>query len=147
MGRFTTGVGVVLASDEDGVVGMTVNSITSVSLDPMLLLFCTRLGSASAERLLRAEQFTVNLLHQKQLEASKFFAGSRQDVDAVALQREQHLTWLGDANAVFVCETHSVYPAGDHHIVVAHVTRLMGPDAAAPPLVYHEGKYAQILAA
>jgi flavin reductase (DIM6/NTAB) family NADH-FMN oxidoreductase RutF len=144
MGRFTTGVGVVMATDEAGVVGMTVNSLTSVSLQPMLLLFCTRLGSASAERVLRAERFTVNLLQQEQLPASNYFAGAREGTATVEVEEDGHTAWIPHSNAVFVCKTHSVYPAGDHHIVVAHVDHLMGPEAAAPPLVYHEGRYAQI---
>lgn len=144
MGRFTTGVGVVMATDEDGVVGMTVNSLASVSLQPMLLLFCTRLGSASAERVLRAERFTVNLLNQEQLPASKYFAGSRDGAATVEVEDRDGLAWIPNSNAVFVCNTHSVYPAGDHHIVVAHVDRLMGPEDSAPPLVYHEGRYASI---
>lgn len=143
MGRFTTGVGVVMAADEAGVVGLTVNSLTSVSLQPMLLLFCTRLGSASAERVLRAERFTVNLLQQAQLPASNYFAGSR-DAAAIEIEEGDRMAWIPHSNAVFVCKTHSVYPAGDHHIVVAHIDRLMGPQDSAPPLVYHEGRYARI---
>lgn len=144
MGRFPTGVSVVLGSQGEELIGLTINSFTSVSLDPLLLLFCTRHESRSAARLRDCAMFTVNLLGESQLAEAQYFAGYRAAVAAPAVERDGELVWLKHANASFCCRLEAVHPAGDHMIVVARVTALMGPERSAPPLVYHEGAYARL---
>jgi|SRR6187402_91889 flavin reductase (DIM6/NTAB) family NADH-FMN oxidoreductase RutF len=144
MGRFPTGVSVVLGNQGEELIGLTINSFTSVSLDPLLLLFCTRHESRSAARLRGCSTFTVNLLGESQLAEAQYFAGNRAAVPAPAVERDGELVWLTHANASFCCKLEAVHPAGDHMIVVARVTALMGPERSAPPLVYHEGAYARL---
>jgi len=146
MGRFPTGVSVVLGSQNDELIGLTINSFTSVSLDPPLLLFCTRHKSRSAARLTDCHAFTINPLGESQLAESQYFAGSRASSLTPAIERNGDLVWLTHANASFVCEPEASHPAADHMIVVARVTGLMGPERSAPPLVYHEGAYARLTA-
>ena len=76
-GRFTTGVAVVLAEDADKVVGLTVNSLTSASLDPLLLLFCAHNKSQSAQTFLRSGRFSVNVLAAHQEDVARHFSGTR----------------------------------------------------------------------
>lgn len=144
MGRFPTGVSVVLGSQGEELVGLTINSFTSVSLDPLLLLFCARHESRSAARLRDRGVFTVNLLGEGQLAESQYFAGSRASVPPPEVERDGELVWLRRSNASFCCEVEATHPAGDHMINVARVTALMGPERSAPPLVYHEGAYARL---
>jgi 3-hydroxy-9,10-secoandrosta-1,3,5(10)-triene-9,17-dione monooxygenase reductase component len=144
VGRFPTGVSVVLGSQGEELIGLTINSFTSVSLDPLLLLFCTRHESRSAARLRDCRVFTVNVLGESQLAESQYFAGDRASVVPPAVERDGELVWLKHANASFCCELGATHPAGDHMIIVARVTALMGPERSAPPLVYHEGAYARL---
>ncbi|MES2533041.1 MAG: flavin reductase family protein [Pseudomonadota bacterium] len=144
MGRYTTGVSVLLAREGGEVVGLTANSLTSVSLEPLLLLFCLRQESASAARLLRVGRFTVNLLAESQQQASRHFAGPRDASQALDTVGDGTHVWLPGSNGVFKCEVADVHPGGDHRIVVARVLDLIGPDVATPPLLYHEGSYARL---
>lgn len=144
MGRFPTGVSVVLGHRDGDLIGLTINSFTSVSLDPLLLLFCTRHESRSAARLRDCDVFSVNVLGENQLAESQFFAGARGSSVQPEIERSGELVWLKHANASFACTFDAVHPAGDHQIVVARVTGLMGPECSAPPLVYHEGGYARL---
>ena len=62
MGTFATGVAVVTAVWDGEYHGMTMNSLTSVSLDPCMLLICPRRGSATGEAIANSGEFIVNLL-------------------------------------------------------------------------------------
>lgn len=142
IGRFATGVAVVLAeADDKTVAGMTVNSMTSVSLDPLLLLFCTRNESPSAQKLLAAGRFSVNILGQQLQHISRRFACPSDRSTAGCASRDG-FTWIEGANATFLCAVEHVYPGGDHKIIVGRVLRMFGPEESAEPLLFYEGRYA-----
>src|SRR4051812_29465684 len=77
IGLFTSGVGVIAVGADDAVHAMTASAITSVSLDPMLVLFCVGRTAKMAARLQAAEGFTINVLRHDQQALSNFFAGRR----------------------------------------------------------------------
>lgn len=145
-GRFATGVAVVVAEDGDEIFGMTVNSLTSVSLDPPLLLFCARNESRSAERLLITGRFSVNILRHDQHLVSRHFAGRPEPVPPRCLRRDG-FAWIEEANAAFLCAVEAVHPAGDHRIILGRVAAMSGPEAAHAPLLYFNGGYAALEAA
>lgn len=148
MGAFPTGVAVVTARDAGGgPVGLTVNSLTSVSLDPLLLLVCIDHGSASHAAIVESGAFVVNLLQAADQELSNRFAGK----DRAA--RFEGLAWhdsaggtpvFDEALAWFDCRVHQTHVAGDHTIVVGRVEAC--GTRAAEPLVYHRGRYARLAA-
>jgi 3-hydroxy-9,10-secoandrosta-1,3,5(10)-triene-9,17-dione monooxygenase reductase component len=144
MGRFTTGVAVVLTEGEDGPVGSTVNSLTSLSLDPPLLLFCAKNGSRTARIVIERGLFSVNILTATQQDVSGYFAGKTDRWDPEACGR--HGKWLAipDTNGALFCELACVYPGGDHTIVVGEVKDIAAPAAARLPLLYHEGRYSVV---
>src|SRR5690554_4321083 len=74
-GRYPTGVAVCLAGQASEPVGMTVNSLSSVSLEPLLLSFCAARGSRTAQAINNAGCFSVNLLTHRQEDISRHFAG------------------------------------------------------------------------
>lgn len=141
MGRFATGVAVVLTEGETGPVGSTVNSLTSLSLDPPLLLFCAQNGSRTAGVVIERGLFSVNILAAAQQDVSGYFAGRAGRWDPEACQR--HGRWLAipDSNGALFCELACVYPGGDHSIVVGEVKDIVAPETARGPLLYHEGRY------
>ena len=141
MGRFTTGVAVVLTESDDGPVGSTVNSLTSLSLDPPLLLFCARNTSRTAAIVIDRGLFSVNILASTQQDVSGYFAGKTALWDAAACRR--HGKWLAipETNGALFCELDCVYPGGDHTIIVGAVKDIAAPAATGSPLLYHEGAY------
>ena len=84
IGRFATGVTVLTWDDGEHVRGMTANAVTSVSLDPMLLLACVDRRGSAHDQLHRAQAFTVNILAEDQIAVSQAFARSGvEDMGAV----------------------------------------------------------------
>jgi 3-hydroxy-9,10-secoandrosta-1,3,5(10)-triene-9,17-dione monooxygenase reductase component len=140
-GRYATGVSVVLGLNGGSVVGMTVNSLTSLSLDPLLLLFCPRKGSRSAGNLLEGGRFSVNILGRSQRTLSQQFASADRQVPSGCAQRDG-FAWIDGANAVFLCGVADIHPGGDHSIVVGRVLDMWGPEQSEGPLIFHEGRYA-----
>lgn len=142
--RFTTGVAIVGIQNDAEVRGVTVNSLTAVSLDPMLLLFCIATGSGSIPSLKAANAFSVNLLAAGQVDVSRHYAG--------AGSKSQDWRWisgsgapiLDGANACFDCRLNRMIEAGDHYIVIGEVGGLYGPESPDTPLLYHGGRYAEL---
>lgn len=143
MGTFPTGVTVVAALDgEGGPVGLTVNSFTSVSLDPPLVLVCIDRGSGSHDVLLDAGSFTVNVLAGDQGEVAARFATDP------AHQRFDDLPWrpgptgapvLEGAASWLACVLDARHPGGDHSILVGRV--VAGEVGAAPSLLFYRGDF------
>ena len=80
LGQFTTGVTIITTTAPDGSpVGMTANSLTSVSLEPPLLLVCVDRTSTMHQAMLQASGFTINVLSEDQEALSRQFAGSHED--------------------------------------------------------------------
>ena len=146
LGCFATGVTVVTCVDESGKpAGLTVNSFTSVSLDPPLLLVCLAKPAASAKTLTEASHFAVNVLQTGQQPASIRF--STRDEDRFGTTPwscgEAGAPILEESLGVFECERHAVYDGGDHHILVGQVIKASF-DASLDPLLYFRGRYRRL---
>src|SRR3954463_15593199 len=77
IGHFTTGVAVVTCQGPDGPAGLTTNAVTSLSLDPLLLLVCFDNGSRTLEAVRRSQRFAVNVLAAGSEELATVFASKR----------------------------------------------------------------------
>jgi flavin reductase (DIM6/NTAB) family NADH-FMN oxidoreductase RutF len=146
LGSFATGVTVVTCLTPDGSpAGLTVNSFTSVSLDPPLLLVCLAKPAASAVALIEATQFAVNVLQTGQQPASIRFATRDEDRFGTTPWAcgEAGAPILKDSLGVFECERHAVYDGGDHHILVGQVTKASF-DTSLDPLLYFRGSYRRL---
>jgi len=144
LGCFPTGIAVVTAkSDEASHIGITVNSFTSVSLDPPLVLWCIDRRSRRYPFFAAAPGFTVSILAAGHREVSSRLAGAGEhSLEGIALiPTELGPPALADALAVFECSRESVQDAGDHAILLGRVIRFARNDGAGPPLVYFQGKY------
>jgi 3-hydroxy-9,10-secoandrosta-1,3,5(10)-triene-9,17-dione monooxygenase reductase component len=148
MGHFATGVTVVTSLGSDGQpVGTTANAVSSLSLDPPLVLVCFDLGSLTLQAIRGHGAFVVNILAATQRRLSANFAhrGLAAAWDGV---RHRHgptgSPRLEDVLAVMECTVEHSLPGGDHEIVVGrvrHVEISASPDA---PLVYFRGGYASL---
>ena len=146
LGCFATGVTVVTCLDEGGhPVGLTANSLTSVSLDPPLLLVCIAKDAASASALIAAPHFAVNVLQTGQRPASIRF--STRDEDRFGTTPwscgEAGAPILNGSLGLFECESHAVHDGGDHHILVGRVVKASF-DPTMDPLLYFRGKYRRL---
>jgi flavin reductase (DIM6/NTAB) family NADH-FMN oxidoreductase RutF len=146
LGCFATGVTVVTCLQPDATpAGLTVNSFTSVSLDPPLLLVCLHKMAASAPALRTANFFAINVLQTGQQPASIRFSTRNDD-------RFGPNDWsigefgapvLRESLAVFECRSHAVHDGGDHHILVGEVVKASF-DGELDPLLFFRGKYRRL---
>src|SRR5436309_7976877 len=145
LGCFATGVTVVTCLKDGEPAGLTVNSFTSVSLNPPLLLVCIAKAAASAEALTTASHFAVNVLQTGQQPASIRFATRDEDRFGTTPWScgEAGAPILKDSLGVFECERHAVYDGGDHHILVGQVVKASF-DTSLDPLLYFRGRYRRL---
>lgn len=145
MSHFPTGVAVVTTMVDGEMHGMTANSLTSVSLDPVTLLVCFSRGSRTAEAVRRANLFAVNLLEEGQLELSMRFARTGQDhFEGLEVDTD---TWglpiLPGSLAHLVCRVKDIVSAGDHDIVLGDV---IGCQAGqGNPLIFFRGGFRSLV--
>ncbi len=140
LGTFATGVTVITAEDAVGPMGLTVNSFTSVSLEPPLLLWC--LGDESDRRHLfsTAPVFVVNVLAAEDQEHSARFAWGACRLEADDMDDGRPgAPLLRGALARFECETRDRIQLGDHLVIVGEVTRFEARDGDG--LVFFRGGY------
>ena len=144
MGHFATGVAIVTTVHEGRIGGMTANAITSVSLDPMLLLFCADKRTRTHDMIDRSGVFAVNILTQEMRELSQIFAeNGRPEEDRFngvkyvtgkmgAPLLEENMGWIE-------CRVAYRYAGGDHTIFVGEVVN--ASEQAGSPLIYYRGGY------
>ncbi|MCR3720128.1 NADH-FMN oxidoreductase RutF, flavin reductase (DIM6/NTAB) family [Prauserella flava] len=144
MGRFATGVAVI-TTESDGVPhGMTMNSLTSVSLDPPLLLVCFNHGARSATAVTDSGRFVVNLLSQRQQPIAMRFAKRGEDhFGGLGLEYGDHrVPVVPNALAHLDCEVDRIVEAGDHTVVFGRVTDVCTRDG--DPLGFYQGRFSDI---
>lgn len=147
MGRFATGV--LVATTRSGGVdhAMTVNSFTSVSLDPLLVLLCAECVSRFRDAVLDAGEWAVSVLPADAVPLARRLAvrgrplGGQLDDVPHHPGRHTRLPILDDALAAVECATYAVHNAGDHDIVVGRVLSVATPNPGPSPLIYHRGTY------
>jgi flavin reductase (DIM6/NTAB) family NADH-FMN oxidoreductase RutF len=150
IGRFATGVTVVTLHDGEQPIGMTANAVSSLSLDPLLILFCVDKGASAYDALASAEGFAVNLLALEQRELSGFFAttGRGEDGDAMGgfLYREgtTGAPLLDGTLGWFDCRPWARYEGGDHTIVVGEVVDFQLAQPDGDPLLFFGGGYREL---
>jgi flavin reductase (DIM6/NTAB) family NADH-FMN oxidoreductase RutF len=146
LGCYPTGVAVMTAITPAGDhVGITVNSFTSVSLEPPLVSICLGKHLARFESLTSADVFNLNILREDQSDLSSQFAGSgREKWLGVRFRIGGNGIRILEPNlALLECERHHNYRAGDHDIVIARV-RGFHHDGGAAPLLFYRGAYHRV---
>src|SRR5437879_1252962 len=142
LGHFATGVTVVTTSDGDGhPTGLTASALTSVSLDPPLVLVCVDHKPQSYPALRERGRLAVNILRRDQQAVSRRVASTRLDkFDEVPFRVGAiGLPLLDAALAQLECVSVRMHVAGEHAVFVGRVVRaLVG---AGEPLVYYRGQY------
>ena len=142
-GLFATGVTVIVTESGGQARGMTANSVTSVSLDPLLMLFCPNRKAHIAQDLPGLRRFTINVLRREQQALSSYFAGGWREPEPPPFSFGQSPAgpYLVDSLASIGCETHQLIEAGDHWLVLGKVVWLQAGAEPHDPLVFMAGKY------
>ncbi len=142
LGRFPTGVVVVTASDGAVPFGLSVNSFTSVSLDPPLIAFCADRRSGSWAAIRRSGAFCVNVLAEDQEAVSRAFATrGAEKFGGVGWSPAPSGSPLLDGVLAWIdCRIEAVHDGGDHEICVGRVDQL-GVERDEGPLVFYRGGY------
>lgn len=148
MSLFTTGVTVITVQRRDLMHGMTANSVTSLSLDPPLVLFSVGKSARMAGLLDGADGFAINILAADQENISRHFAGNEKDeASQIELLRRGPVAPLvpGSLGALS-CTIEEMHEGGDHWIVVGKVVALHDDlcGSETQPLVFFRSRYAQL---
>jgi flavin reductase (DIM6/NTAB) family NADH-FMN oxidoreductase RutF len=142
LGAFPTGVTIITTQDPaDGrMTGITVNSFSSVSLEPPLVLWSLARKSPNLDQFAVGRQHAIHVLSQGQKDLAYHFAAPKPDKFAGVehtLPADFKAPILPGATACFYCETHRLLDGGDHLIVLARVLRFETTDQA--PLLFAKG--------
>lgn len=148
MGHFATGVTVVTSVGPDGVpVGTTASAVTSLSLDPPLLIVCFDRSSRTLQAVRDHGAFVVNVLAAAQRDLSANFARRGLSAGWDGIRHRPGPTGsprLEGVLAAIECTVENRLPGGDHEIVVGRVHDVETDGQGAAPLLYWRGCYRTI---
>lgn len=145
MRAWTTGVAIVTAIYEDQQYGMTVNSFTSISLEPPLITVALKQLTHTHELIVKSGMFSVTILAHSQKELSDRFAGKLPNItnrfDGVQIETiSLDSPVFKNGIAYFDCRVVSSMPVGENTLFVAEVLDARG-EGTGEPLVYHNREY------
>jgi flavin reductase (DIM6/NTAB) family NADH-FMN oxidoreductase RutF len=145
MGHFATGVTVITTLSKEGKMhGLTANAISSLSLDPPLLLICVDKKAESYPCFEESKVFTVNILADDQEDISRRFAVSGgEKFEGVAYRRGANgAPILNGTLAHLECKLYAAYDGGDHTIYLGQIEE--AETREAKPLLFFRGGYREL---
>jgi flavin reductase len=150
MGRFVTGVSMLTTRSRDVDYAMTASALTSVSLEPLLILVCIEREARFHDTVLEAGFWGVSVLSARDRPAADWLATRGRplhgQLDLIAHHHgpKTGVALLDDALSTFECRTTAVHPAGDHSIVVGEVVSVASATPSGEALVYYRGRYGNL---
>jgi flavin reductase (DIM6/NTAB) family NADH-FMN oxidoreductase RutF len=148
LGEFATGVAVITAQGNgEELIGMTMSSFNSVSVEPPLVLFSVDRRANSLQAMLEAKGFAVNVLAREQEDISNRFARALSDKWSTVKRGVgyAHAPLITGALAHFECEPYANYDGGDHVIFVVRVLRHAVRAGNPAPLIFFRGRYCDLV--
>jgi len=145
LGHFASGVVIVTSALHGKPLGLTVQSLIALSLDPPLVLFSPAKTSTTWPAARATGKFCVNILGEHQLQICQTFSASGGDKFATVdwAWSESGLPAISGCIAYVECELYETHEAGDHEIAIGAVQQLRLGDPR-PPLVFFQGAYRQL---
>lgn len=143
LGSFATGVTVV-TTNSNPPAGLTANSVTSLSLDPPLVLFAVDRRASSLQAFREAGCFAVNILTSRQQDISNRFAspGPKDFSDLETMTSATGAPVLKNCLGWVDCRLQYILPGGDHDIFVGEI--VAGEFNGGDPLLYFAGRYREV---
>lgn len=144
IGRFASGVTVITTAVDGEYHGTTASAVTSLSMDPPMLLACLNKTSDTQTAVLRSGVFGVNILAEGQDQlAYRFAKKGPAKFDGVAVRHGRTgVPLVEGALAHLECEVHETVTGGTHTVFLARVREAAGADAA--PLTYFRGRFGRL---
>ncbi|MFG2974474.1 flavin reductase family protein [Streptomyces sp. NPDC048331] len=144
MGELPAGVTVLTTMSPEGPVGMTTSAVTSLSMNPPMILACLTSTSATLARILSHRTFAVNILTDAMEDTSDRFANGPvlERFAAVPHHLVDGVPLLDGTAGAAICHVAATHPGGDHTILTATVTRTLHGDGS--PLLRHRAAYRRI---
>ncbi len=141
--RFATGVTVITTVEPDGAVhGMTASSVTSVSLDPPLVLVVIGESRQTHGLIESTGRFGMSILDAGQTDVAKHFATppeSRGEIDSSNITRLSNTPVISNAIAAMDCKVSAAYKAGDHTVFIGEVEQIEVGEG--DPLVWFQRQF------
>lgn len=146
VGQFATGVAVIATEINGEIHSITANAFTSLSLNPMLMLFCIDKRARMAEFMQRSNGFSINFLRDEQQALSTYFAGGWKEPKAPPFR---FVPWTGGPRlegcaAALGCQLYQKLEGGDHWIIIGEVLALHMGVEPRNPLIFHAGMYRKL---
>lgn len=146
MGHFATGITVITTNtSENKPCGMTVNSFSSLSLEPPLILFSVDKKASNYDNLTSCREFAVSILAESQKNISSTFANpSSINWHEISYKDGKNGSPIINGCLAYIeCLNENLYEGGDHTIIIGRVTDMqIAPQEQ--PLIYFKGKYRKI---
>jgi flavin reductase (DIM6/NTAB) family NADH-FMN oxidoreductase RutF/DNA-binding GntR family transcriptional regulator len=144
IGRFASGVTVITARHEGRPYGTTASAISSLSLDPPMVLICLNRNSSTGQAIDARRRFAINILGEDQADAAMRFG--RKDPDkfrgVAVVGGADGAPLLEDALATLECRVVENVDGGTHHVFLAQVERASGRPGS--PLAYFRGQFGRL---
>ena len=149
MRAWSTGVAIVTAIHEGRHYGMTVNSFTSISLEPPLILVTLKKLTHTHDLVVKSGMFSVTILTSAQKELSDRFAGKMPGIlDRFAGVQTETISLdapvFKDGMAYLDCRVVNSMPVGENTLFIAEVLDARG-EGEGVPLVYHNREYWKLI--
>jgi flavin reductase (DIM6/NTAB) family NADH-FMN oxidoreductase RutF len=147
LSTYATGVTVVTAIGPGGPSGATANAVTSLSLDPPMMLACLDRGSRTLTSVRAQGRFGVNALAAGQADLARRFSAKDPEPekwDSVEWSEREGLPRLDGSLVWVACELRDLIDGGDHLILTGNVIEAEAEDGQ--PLLFHRGDYRDLLA-
>jgi flavin reductase (DIM6/NTAB) family NADH-FMN oxidoreductase RutF len=144
---YATGVTVVTAIGPNGPSGATANAVTSLSLDPPMMLACLDRESRTLTSVRAQGRFGVNALAAGQADVAQRFSGKDPEAaqwDGIGWSESEGVPRLDGGLLWVACELRDLIDGGDHLILTGNV--LQAEANEGQPLLFHRGDYRDLLA-
>jgi len=141
MSRFPSGITVITTNLDNKLFGFTASSFTSVSLKPLLILFCLHKNAFSINSFNKSNKFGISILAENQIDISKHFARPNNDKFAeiaYELGSKTACPLISGAVCHIECRKYASYNAGDHIIFVGEVMNNAIKNDLKPLVYYHK---------
>ncbi|MFN7710440.1 MAG: flavin reductase family protein [Holosporales bacterium] len=134
MSQFATGVAILTSWDQDKEpLGMTINSLVSVSLQPSLIMFCLKKGGFFRTKLDVGSSVGVNILGAQQEHLSRHFARyETRDWQQVTLEANERAPQFRGSVGFLAGSVRAIYDGGDHDIMLVEVEGLAHSEVDQP---------------
>ena len=140
LSNFTTGIIVIGINHKKKLYGKTINSFSSLSLKPPLILFSLSKKSSSIKKYISSKFISLNILSNKQKKISIHFSKNDNWHNMSYKLSKKNVPILNDCLTNYICEIKKLSSEGDHYLFICKINNIYYADRCKP-LIYSKSKY------